>query len=50
VSTAGPAVERVVYCHRCLTDQIDERRFYAPFRNGFLCSSCWHELGRNGFQ
>lgn len=34
----------VVFCGRC--DTIDDRRLYAPFRDGYLCAPCWHALGR----
>ena len=44
MSIAGPAVERVVYCHRC--GSLDERRMYAPLRDGHVCSDCWHTLGQ----
>ena len=39
-----PAVERPVYCHRC--GSCDPARLYAPLRDGHVCSSCWHALGR----
>jgi hypothetical protein len=44
MSTAPPAVERVVFCHRC--GSCDDRRLYAPLRDGHVCSTCWGALGR----
>jgi recombinational DNA repair protein (RecF pathway) len=44
MSTTSPAVERVVFCHRC--GSLDDRRLYAPLRDGFVCAPCWHALGR----
>jgi hypothetical protein len=43
-ASGSPAVERVVYCYRC--GSCDYRRLYAPLRDGFACSTCWHALGR----
>lgn len=33
-----------VFCGRDGT--LDDRRLYAPFRDGFLCAECWRALGQ----
>lgn len=32
-----------VFCGRCLV--VDDRRLYAPLRDGHVCSDCWKALG-----
>ena len=37
-------IERVVFCYRC--GSCDDRRLYAPLRDGHVCSDCWRALGQ----